>query len=907
MRKFTMTPEQKARCKIDNLFKDAGWEIVDRMNYNPCISAVAIEEGLLKGNLEADYLLFLEGKAVGVLEAKREEKQLSEVVAEQAENYTHKLQDWYQTWKKPLPLIYLSNGKELMYKRVDVDDEYKSISRMHTPREIAKMLNLPSYFAGLPIIPPKGLRDCQYTAIYELEKSFRAGKTKALMVLATGSGKTYTACTAAYRFLSYTPAKRVLFLVDRNNLGVQAEGEFSSYKLTETGDTFNSIYVTERLRSKDIPTDANVIISTIQRLFSAITGQEIEDSDDDESIDFDSEDNQVEVELGDNLKLSPDFFDFIIVDECHRSIYGKWKKVLNYFSKARIIGLTATPAPETLAFFDNNRVANYTLEKSIADGINVDYRIYRIKTKVSEEGRITHSGEKYIEHANYNHLETTKTASEDEEYKKEQLNRAVIDLSQIKLVLETYKNSVYTQLYPNREPNLRYIPKALIFAQSDKHADCIIQMIKEVFPNQSPNFAKKITYSAGNSNELIRQFRNDKDFRIAVTVTLVATGTDVKPLEVVMFMRDVNSEPLYIQMKGRGVRTIGDEQLRNVTPNADTKDLFYLVDAVGVTEHEKFIPEPTEGGTPVKHLKELLEEITHGNILDEYIKNLAGKISRINRKASLEQKAKFEEYAKIAMKQLALNFYNALENNSLPPFENINDANIERKQLVSNLAESPKAREYLLKLNAGFIKILTEEEDKLIYQGFSKEDAKDTISKFEEYVKENKDKIEALRIIYNDTREAITYEVLKDLQEKLLERSPKFRIGTLWNSYSILEPKKVDTFTTKEQRAALTNLISLVRHAFDNSKELRTFISGISRNFELWCGQKQRIQPLTDIQKKIALEIAQYIASNGALTLEEMRKNTSNMQLLAQSKKAFGTLDSFSNELTSLSRFILAA
>lgn len=903
-----MKPEEKARRKIDNMFRDAGWEIVDRMNYNPYVSAVAIEEGLLKGNLEADYLLFLEGKAIGVLEAKREDKELSEVVAEQAENYTHKLQDWYQTWKNPLPLIYLSNGKELMYKCVGIDDEYKPISRIHTPREIAKMLKLPSYFAGLPIIPPKGLRDCQYDAIYELEKSFREGKTKALMVLATGSGKTYTACTAAYRFLSYTPAKRVLFLVDRNNLGVQAEGEFSSYKLTETGDTFNSIYVTERLRSKNIPNDANVVISTIQRLFSAITGQDIEDSDDDESVDFDTDDNQTEVELGDNLKLSPDFFDFIIVDECHRSIYGKWRKVLDYFSSARIIGLTATPAPETLSFFDNNRVANYTLEKSIADGINVDYRIYRIKTKVSEDGRVTHSGEKYTEHANYNHTETIKVNCEEELYKKEQINRAVIDLSQIKLVLETYKNSIYTELYPNREPDIRYIPKTLIFAQSDKHADCIIQMIKEVFPDQSKNFAKKITYSAGNSNELIRQFRNDKDFRIAVTVTLVATGTDVKPLEVVMFMRDVNSDPLYIQMKGRGVRTIGDEQLRNVTPNADTKDLFYLIDAVGVTEHEKTIPGPTEGpSTKVKHLKELLEEITHGNILDEYIKNLAGKISRINRKASTEQKAKFEEYANINMKQLALDFYNALENNTLPPFENINDANIERKRLISSLAEHPKAREYLLKLNAGFIKILTEEEDTLVYQGFSTEEAQDITSKFEEYVKENKDKLEALRIIYNDVREAITYDLLKDLQERLLERSPKFKIGTLWNSYSILEPKKVGTFTTKEQREALTNLISLVRHAFDNSKELRTFISSISRNFELWCGQKQRIQPLTEVQRKIALEIAQYIASNGALTLEDMRKDTSNMQLLAQSKKAFGSIDVFSSELTTLSKFILAA
>lgn len=902
-----MTPEEKARCKIDNMFKEAGWDVVDRMNYNPYISAVAIEEGLLKGNLEADYLLFLEGKAVGVLEAKREERKLSDIVAEQAENYTHKLQDWYQTWQNPLPLIYLSNGKELMYKCVGINDEYIPISHIHSPKEIARMLKLPSYFAGLPVIPKKGLRSCQYDAIYQLEKSFRDGKNKALMVLATGAGKTYTACTAAYRLLSYTPAKRILFLVDRNNLGVQAEGEFSSYKLTETGDTFNSIFVTERLRSKEIP-DANVIISTIQRLFAAITGKDIEDSDDDESIDFDSEDSGKEIELGDNLKLSPDFFDAIIVDECHRSIYGKWKKVLDYFSTAKIIGLTATPTPETLAFFNGNQVVNYTLEKSIADGVNVDYRVFRIQTKVSENGLVVKSGDDYIEHSNYNNLEIKKIINEDEEFKKEQLNRAIIDLSQIKVVLEEFKESIYTQLFPNRDADFNYIPKTLIFAQSDKHADCILQVIKEVFPDQCENFAKKITYSAGNSNELIRQFRNDKDFRIAVTVTLVATGTDVKPLEVVMFLRDVNSETLYIQMKGRGARTIGDEQLRNVTPNADTKDCFFLIDAVGVTEHEKIIPEPIEGPKPkIKHLKELLEEITHGSIKDEYLKTLAGKISRINKKATEEQKNKFYEFAKIEMKQLALNFYSALENHVLPPFTDINDANIERKQLVSNLTEHPQAREYLLKLNAGFLKILTAGEDTLINKGFSKEEATEITSKFEEYINENKDKLEALRIIYNDVREALTYDLLKDLEEKLLERSPKFKIGTLWNSYSILKPEKVSKFNTKEQREALTNLISLVRHAFDNSTDLHTFISGISRNFELWCGQKQRIHALTETQRKIALEIANYIASNGALTLKDMQKDVTNMQLLAQSKKAFGTLENFSNELTTLSKFILAA
>ena len=169
-----LLPEEKARRKIDILLKRAGWSIVPRNQYVPGVSAVAIEEGILKGNLEADYLLFLEGKAVGVLEAKKETTSLSDVVANQAENYTHKLLPMYQYWKNPLPLIYLANGKELLFKNTQVPGStYQKLEEMHTPKEMVKLAGIKSYFAGLPTLDPKGLRDCQYEAITKLEASFR--------------------------------------------------------------------------------------------------------------------------------------------------------------------------------------------------------------------------------------------------------------------------------------------------------------------------------------------------------------------------------------------------------------------------------------------------------------------------------------------------------------------------------------------------------------------------------------------------------------------------------------------------------------------------------------------------------------------------------------------------------------
>ncbi|HQB20528.1 MAG TPA: DEAD/DEAH box helicase family protein, partial [Bacteroidales bacterium] len=713
-----MLPEEKARLDIDRKLQDAGWKVVDRKHYSPTLSAVAITEGILKGNLEADYLLFIEGKAIGVIEAKRADISLSDAVIKQAENYTYKLLEWYQYWQQPLPFVYISNGKEILFRDIrDENSSYQPLLQMHTPKEVAKMAGIKNEFAGLPYLSPKGLRKCQFEAVTELEKSFRRGDKRALMVLATGAGKTFTACMAAYRLLSYTPIRRVLFLVDRNNLGKQAEGEFGTFRLTETGEPFNTIFAVERLKSPDIPPETNIVISTIQRLFAMLTGGEVED--DDERDDF--QEDETEITLGDDLTLPADYFDLIIVDECHRSIYGRWQKVLNYFNTARVVGLTATPAPETLAFFNNNLIINYTLEDSITDEINVSYRVYRIKTRVTEEGGVIEQDEKITEITKYTGETKSLVAEKETEYLKTELDRSVVNPAQIRLVLEEFKNAIYTDLYSEREPNFAYIPKTLIFAKDDAHATRIVEIAKEVFPGQTDDFVQKITYSAGDSSKLIRRFKNEKTFRIAVTVNLVATGTDIRPLEILLFMRDVRSSILYTQMKGRGVRIIGDEQLRNVTPNAISKDLFFLVDAVGVTESDKYVPKPIEGRVPIPAnptLEQLLEQITHGYLSDYYLNMLASSLSRISAKSKDKHRIEFATIADATMYDLSVSIFNALEEGNLPAFEDVNQPNMERKALVALLANNPQAREYLLILNAGFVDILIPGEDTLIFKGF---------------------------------------------------------------------------------------------------------------------------------------------------------------------------------------------
>ena len=896
-----MTPEEKARQKIDQWFAEAGWKVINREDYEPTCTAVAIREGLLKGNLEADYFLFINGKAVGVLEAKREDiDALSDKVCEQAVLYAKSVPHIYRAYQKPLPFIFTSNGKELYFCDFREQEQgFKQIMAIPTPYELVKQLGISDYFAGLPTLQKKGLRDCQYEAVTELEKSFRAGQNRALMVLATGAGKTYTACLAAYRLLSYTPMRRILFLVDRNNLGKQAEGEFGTFRLTENGDAFNTIFTVSRLRSSSIPSDSNVIISTIQRLFSFLKGDTIEDNDED-----DVNEPTEEVILPPNPNLPHDYFDLIIIDECHRSIYGNWKKVLEYFDTARLIGLTATPVPETMAFFNNNRIVNYTLEKSIVDGVNVDCRVYRIKTQVTENGGAILEGEKVKEETRYTGDIKTILNKEAKTYTNKELNRSVINPAQIKLVLSTYRDAVYTELFndPQREADFDWLPKTLIFALNETHATNIVQIAKEVFGHTDNRFVQKITYSAGDSNELIRQFRNDRDFRIAVTCTLVATGTDIKPLEVVMFMRDVESLPLYIQMKGRGVRTIGDEQLRNVTPNAFSKDCFYLVDAVGVTEHEKTIPTTTdEPTTKIISLKELLERISHGYIPDEYLQRLAATLSRIYNKADNSQRAEFARLAHDDMKDLASRIYGVLESDILPPFISVDEPNNERNGLVAPLANHADARRYLLILAAGFVNTLMPGEDTLISKGFSIEEAKNTTEAFEEFCREHSDEIEALRIIYNNEGEPITYSMLKDLENKLKMADNHFTSKQLWNSYAILNPNGVRRSTTKEESDALTNIIQLVRYAFRQIERLDSVVATSRQYFNLWLGQNQR--EITDKQREVISRIVDYIASNGACTVKDIREDDATHA--AQMIRAFGNMQKADDALRSLYTFVV--
>ena len=916
-----MLPEEKARIKIDKQLTDAGWDIVARDEYIP-FNASAVKEALMQGNKESDYLLFVDDKAIAVVEAKAEDNSLGDIVAQQAEWYSKNPQGWVGLWfPNQIPFVYLANGNKIYFKNMlESDSEYVELSEMHSPKKILQMLGKKSEYGALPRIEKKGLRDCQYDAEVNLEASLKAGRKKALAILATGSGKTYLACLASYRLLNYTPTKRVLFLVDRNNLARQTETEFSLFDRTEKQKPMNELYQINRL-TKPENIQGDIIISTIQKLFAVLTGQTItEDDEDKEDEKLGLKDvikNEPDIVLGEDLKLPPDYFQFIIVDECHRSIYGKWKAVLDYFKDAEVLGLTATPTPEAYAYFNKNIVEEYTYEDSVVDGVNVPARVYRIITDATVHGGTINQGETVTDVNRSGEMVDEYKSQQRIDYAPNQLDRSVINPNQIESVLKSYMESIYTDLYPEREENWNYIPKTLIFAKDDNHATKIIEIAKKVFAEKFPsgkvpdNFVQKITYSAGDSNALIRDLRTEKDFRIAVTVTLVATGTDVKPLEVVLFMNDVKSDVLYTQMKGRGCRTLNEDKLREITPNADNKTCFYIVDAVGVTESDKHIPQPGKCGEPrpkILRLDQLLERLSHGEVSDDNLALLRDYCSTIQKR--YEDNPLFERHLNMFISDygfsprgLANNINQSLSQNLLPPYENISDENLARKNLIFCLMSNLSARKKLLEMLRGYYAVTPEKEDEVIYKGFSKETAKSFIANFEQYLNDNADKIETLRIIYNSEDTVITYSMLTELQDKLIAENGQFTPYYIWKNYKILDNDgNVEEVDTKQNIKALTHLIQLVRYAYRKSNKLVSLIKGYSQRFSLYCGQAQR--KLTDDQKEIMKQIADYIIEEGAISIKEL--NAFDTDLWRKGIKTFGA-PVLSEEIITLAKFILKA
>ena len=856
---MNQNPEQIARDNIDKQLIACGWVIqsIKQVNLN-ARTGVAVKEYLTDVG-PADYVLFVEGKPCGVIEAKREEEaHRINVHEDQSEGYANaKLK---HLKNEPLPFVYISTGEVTRFTDfTDPKPRAREVFSFHRPETLRDWVkrdkSLRRRLLDLPALQTDGLRDCQINAITKLETSFKENRPRALIQMATGSGKTFTAITAIYRLLKYAKAKRVLFLVDTKNLGEQAEQEFMSFVPNDDNRKFTELYSVQRLKSSYIATDSQVCISTIQRLYSILKGTELEEEAEEENPNERKYQPKEIPPIEYDGKMPIEFFDFIVIDECHRSIYNLWKQVLEYYD-AFEVGLTATPDKRTIGYFDQNLVSEYSHEMAVADGVNVGYEVFIIDTKVTQQGATLWKGE-YIEHRErLSRRKRMELQDEDEEYSKQQLDKDVVNPNQIRTIIRTFKEHLPTIFKDRYDKNGNFeVPKTLIFAKTDSHANDIIDIVREEFAEEN-KFCKKITYNSEDPKSTLAQFRNDYHPRIAVTVDMIATGTDVKPLECLLFMRDVKSKNYFEQMKGRGTRTIDLDSLRKVTPTARfTKDHFVIVDAIGVTKSLKTDSRPLEK-KPGVPLKDLLQAIAVGAREEELFTSLANRLTRLDKQITEKEKKQFAEKANgKSVSQVVKELLNAFNPDVLEEIESkvrtemagAAPVDIEAKiKAQTETLQNEAAKVFTGELNkyienvrkAHEQKIDLANPDEVIHVGWDKDNtnkANEIITSFSEWMLEHKDELMALQIFYNQPfrRRELTYSMIKEVLEKLQNDKPSLAPLNVWRAYEALEQ------CNGSPRNELTAIVSLIRKISGLDSTLTSYDKIVDKNFQDWVFKKQ--------------------------------------------------------------------
>ncbi len=942
--------EQKARDQIDKQLAKAGWEVQDYANINLTQPAVAVREfPMARGYGKADYLLYINKRVVGVVEAKPEGTTLAGVEV-QTEKYSEGLPPNLPAISRPLPFLYQSTGVETYFTNsLDPEPTSRDVFTFLRPetmrdqldiapiatgvREAAAVYFRPTLLQSLQDMPPldsKGMRDCQRDAITNLEQSLAHNKRRALIQMQTGSGKTYTAVAESYRLIKYGNAKRVLFLVDRGNLGRQTKGEFDQYITPDDGRKFTELYNVQLLTSNKIDPVAKVVITTIQRLYSILQGEEELDPENEEesAASAFAKFQKQPLPVVYNPVVPIETFDFVFTDECHRSIYNLWRQVLEYFD-AYLIGLTATPSKQTLGFFHKNLVMEYGHAQAVADGVNVDFDVYKIDTKITKEGGIAEAGTIVDKRDRRSRRVRWEELEDDVNYAPNQLDRAVVVPDQIRTVIRTFRDKLFTEIFPGRTE----VPKTLIFAKDDSHAEDIVRIVREEF-GKGNDFCQKITYRTTaakvvdqetgevtyqqtglNPETLLKAFRNSYNPRIAVTVDMIATGTDVKPLEIVFFMRDVLSGNYFEQMKGRGCRVVSATEFRNVTPDGINKDRYVIVDAVGVTERERRTDSPPLEKKPGVPLKVVLQAVGAGATDPEVTTTLASRLSRLDKVIGPGPRKQIEELAGATIRDLMHNLVMSTD----PDFVESETLIAQRERPEATAAEigqqmretalepfhNPQLRQVILMAQQDAEQTIhTEGQDELLFAGASieaTERARTTIQSFRAYLEEHKDEITAIQLLYSRRKgQGPTYKQLKELAQTVEAPPRSWTPERLWQAYETLEKSKVKGHT----RGMVTDLVSLVRFALEQESILAPFAETVEDRFQRWLSE-QGATRFTEEQLRWLRMIKDHIAASLTLDVEDLELSPFNQEGgLGKAYQVFG--DGLPNLLKELNEVLVA-
>ncbi|MGY3055669.1 type I restriction enzyme R subunit [Pedobacter sp. UYEF25] len=883
---MNQNPEQIARDHIDAKLIECGWVIQSKKAIN--LSAglgVAVREYLTDVG-PADYVLFVDKKPVGLIEAKKEEEGYQLIkVEEQSTDYANAKLKHIDS--EPLRFVYESTGALTRFTDYqDPKPRSREVFSFHRPETFQELLkadgSLRTRLHDIPALPEAGLRDCQILAINNLEKSFKDARPKALIQMATGAGKTFTAITFIYRLLKYAKAKRILFLVDTKNLGEQAEQEFMAYLPNDDNRKFTELYSATRLKSSFIPTDNQVYISTIQRMYAILKGTELDDSAEEENPNESIFKAKEPLPVVYNEKVPLDFFDFIVIDECHRSIYNLWKQVLDYFDAFQI-GLTATPDNRTFGYFNQNLVSDYGYEKAVIDGVLVPYNVFGIETKITKDGAKIGLGEKVDKRERLTRKKFWESVDEDIDYAGKQLDKDIVNPSQIRTIVKAIKENL-PQMFPDRfdKDGAFEVPKTLIFAKTDSHAEDIINIVREEF-NEENKFCKKITYkSEEDPKTVLSQFRNDYYPRIAVTVDMIATGTDIRPLEVLVFMRDVKSKSYYEQMKGRGTRTCSLEQLKLTgTPTAKiTKDHFVIIDAIGVESSQKTDSRQLEKAPGIS-LKDLLHMVSVGNTQEEVLSTLANRLIRMDRQINEKEKIAFAEHAQgFTINHVVKQLLNAHDPDThLEIIHQVNEQmkgqsplaiekeiNKQTEKLIADAVDvfhNPELRTYIMDVRKKYDQIIDGINiDEIVNVGWVKdqtENARTVVNSFSQWIAVHKDEITALQLFYGQSyqRRELTYKMIKDLYEELKTDAPTLAPLSVWKSYEQLE--KVNGSPKNE----LVALVSLIRRVIGLDENLTIYDKTVDVHFKDWVFKQQAgTLKFTEEQMQWLRMIKDYVSSS---------------------------------------------
>lgn len=882
-----LNPEQRARVVIDRMLEAAGWVIQDYKHLDfAAAPAVAIREFWTPAG-EMDYLLVADRKVVGSLEAKKEGETLRSV-ENQADRYADGFEELLKKkdlsrYQDRLPFHYISTGTETLFtSRRDPISRPREVFSFHRPETLAAWAAEETTYRQrlrqLPVLNVDGLRDVQAEGIRNLEASLADDRPKALAAITMGGGKTRFAVAESYRLLRFGKAKRVLFLVDRVSLGGQARTEFLSYVSPDDGRRFGDDFVVEVLKSNHIGASTNVVICTIQRLYSMLRGEPDDALDEelDDTSSFELADQGLAVEVAYNVGVPVEFFDHIWIDECHRSIYGRWGQVLDYFD-AHMVGLTATPTPLTMAYFDENVIAEYTQEQSVFDGVNVDQQLYVIKTKVGAQGDTIAAGE-WVKVRDKQTLDVDYKQLDDEFiYEAEKLDRAVVNPSQIRTVIKTFKERVCTEMFPGRDE----VPKTIFFAKHDRHAEDILEVIRQEFGKGS-EFAKKITYKAeGTVEDNINAFRNDPALRIAVTVEQIGTGTDVKAVECLVFMRMVGSRVLLNQMRGRAVRTINDDDFWAVTPGAaekgHTKEYSVLVDCVGLSDEDIVLAEMKPAGDPARPFQALLRDIAMGLTDDASLKSVATRLTRLQNKLTSEER---EEFANVAGGTHVTDIIQSLRQATDPAFQ-LQTAQAEtgkeeptdeevaagRERLVEHAISQlrrAEVRQKLEDLQKGVSEILIHVggHDELLEAGFSDSplEAHSILERWQEFIENHHDEYTALKAYYaRPYRDRPSLEDIKRLAHAIARPPMNLTPERLWSAYETLEADNVKGHGGKLD----ADLVRVIRYTLKQDGELVPHADIVKQRFEWWLQEQQASgRKFSADQERWLRMVADYIAES---------------------------------------------